>query len=69
MSPESPIFRYQFLKNIMPSLLDGNGDYNIFIGDRLSDHKKKETLSQEMSYIKKGRFSDTVKASQAEKEV
>ena len=49
--------------------LDGDGNYNIYIDERLSKEKMLETFRHEMRHIEKNHFSETVLAFQAEKEV
>jgi predicted metal-dependent peptidase len=51
------------------TVMDSNGDYNIYLDARLSASRMRATLTHEITHIKKGHFSDTVSASQAETEV
>lgn len=46
--------------------LDENGDYNIFIDERLSNEKKLETYKHEVLHIKKSHFDASVSAKEAE---
>ena len=49
--------------------LDENGDYNIYIDERLSNDKKLETYKHEVLHIKKRHFDARVTAAQAELEL
>ena len=46
--------------------LDENGDYNIYIDERLSNEKKLETYKHEVLHIKNGHFESSVTAKDAE---
>jgi hypothetical protein len=46
--------------------LDENGDYNIYIDERLSNEKKLETYKHEVLHIKKRHFDSSVTAQEAE---
>lgn len=46
--------------------LDENGDYNIFIDERLSNEKKLETYKHEFLHIKNRHFDPTISAQEAE---
>ncbi len=46
--------------------LDENGDYNIFIDERLSNEKKLETYRHEVMHIKNRHFDSSVTAMEAE---
>lgn len=46
--------------------LDENGDYNIYIDERLSNDKKLETYKHEVLHIKKRHFDSSITAKEAE---
>ena len=46
--------------------LDENGDYNIYIDERLSNEKKLETYNHEILHIKQRHFDSSVTAREAE---
>lgn len=48
--------------------VDNNGDYNIYIDERLSDEAKKRKLNHELTHIKRNHFSDCVSVTDAENE-
>jgi hypothetical protein len=45
---------------------DSNGDFNVYIDERLSEQKMRETLQHEIDHIEKNHFSDSVSAWEAE---
>ena len=47
---------------------DPDGNYNIYIDERLSDETKKRKLRHELIHVKQNHFSDDVLVSDAEKE-
>lgn len=49
--------------------LDENGDYNIFIDERLSNDMKLETYKHEVLHIKKNHFNTGISAMDAEYEI
>jgi hypothetical protein len=46
--------------------LDENGDYNIYIDERLSNEKKLETYKHEVLHIQNRHFESSVSAKEAE---
>ncbi|MEI6100915.1 MAG: hypothetical protein WCP73_03660 [Eubacteriales bacterium] len=46
--------------------LDENGDYNIFIDERLSNEKKLETYKHEVLHIKNRHFDPSISSQEAE---
>lgn len=49
-------------------ILDENGDYNIYLDERLSDEDKRRALHHEYRHIKNNHFRDAIAAHDAEKE-
>ena len=46
---------------------DSNGDFNVYIDERLSEQRMRETLWHEIDHIQKGHFSELITAEEAER--
>lgn len=50
------------------TVLDENGDYNVYINDRLTYEERRKVADHEMNHIKNEHFYDTRSVDELEKE-
>lgn len=50
------------------TVVDADGNYNVYINEQLCDQKKLDTLAHEMRHIEQGHFYDVNSVEQNERE-
>lgn len=62
------LVRFPSLRVPSAVMMDPDGDYNIYIDERLSDETKRRKLRHELIHVEQNHFADDVLVSDAEKE-